>query len=234
MNILNHDIVINEYDEIDSTNLEAKRLIESKQVPSPIFAISAKIQTAGIGRLGRKWLSSDSAGNIFLTLAISENLINEEISQVLSLATGFACAKAIKSKQIGLKWPNDIMIKDSSNYFKVGGILIQKIQNFFIIGIGINTNQTPNVTNAKFEANSLANFGITLTIKDIITELNSTFQMSKTQILKGWKSFAFFLNTKIKVNESEGVFIDIYENTGNIILQSNNNQLIQIETGTIE
>jgi BirA family biotin operon repressor/biotin-[acetyl-CoA-carboxylase] ligase len=62
----------------------------------------------------------------------------------LSLIVGLICANVInsmiKTKDVGLKWPNDIILAKK----KIGGILIEKevmganINN--IVGIGINLN----------------------------------------------------------------------------------------------
>ena len=144
MNELNKDIILKDltskrlnlhiYDEIDSTNDEAKRIEGIKDFH--IF-ITEK-QTKGRGRHGKKW-SSPNSGNIYMTISTNQN--TTQISPV-SLISGLICKKAIdkliKSSSIMLKWPNDILF----NGKKIGGILVEteisKKNIKTIIGIGIN------------------------------------------------------------------------------------------------
>ena len=124
------------YDEIDSTNDEAKRI---EGIEDFLIFIAEK-QTKGRGRHGKKW-SSPNSGNIYMTISTNQN--TSQISPV-SLISGLICKKAIdkfiKSSSIMLKWPNDILLNDK----KIGGILVETETNKenikTIIGIGINLN----------------------------------------------------------------------------------------------
>ena len=146
MNELNKDIILKDlpskrfnlhiYDEIDSTNDEAKRIEGIKDFH--IF-ITEK-QTKGRGRHGKKW-SSPNSGNIYMTISTSQN--TSQMNPV-SLISGLICKKAIykliRNPSIMLKWPNDILFNDK----KIGGILVETEINKenikTIIGIGINLN----------------------------------------------------------------------------------------------
>ena len=123
------------FDQIDSTNDEAKRISLEKD----FHIIIAEKQKAGRGRHGKKWSSPDS-GNIYMTICTQKDLSD----MPLSLISGLICKKAIEKisqkLEIKLKWPNDILYKKK----KVGGILVEKEilgdQVRSIIGIGINLN----------------------------------------------------------------------------------------------
>ncbi|MDA9688515.1 biotin--[acetyl-CoA-carboxylase] ligase, partial [Gammaproteobacteria bacterium] len=56
------------YDEIDSTNDEAKRVEDIKD----FHIFIAEKQTNGRGRHGKKW-SSPNTGNIYMTISTSQN-----------------------------------------------------------------------------------------------------------------------------------------------------------------
>lgn len=132
-----------EYDEIDSTNLEAKRYAASNSEPLqeiPVFI--AKSQTGGRGRLGRSFFSPEETGlYMSLLLPINEKLIETDL---ITPAAGVAVCRTIEelsTETPKIKWVNDVYI----NKKKVCGILAEgiidstlgKISNV-VLGIGIN------------------------------------------------------------------------------------------------
>ena len=146
MNIKNGEII--NLLQVDSTNTEAQRLLKKKKISSPLWIV-AEEQTSGKGRGENKWVSNK--GNLFASLIfpISFNLKNLPIlSCAVSLAT-FECLEFfIKDDQfLKIKWPNDILFKDS----KLSGILIENSLsadlNYSIIGIGINVYSSPSKLN---------------------------------------------------------------------------------------
>lgn len=135
-----------EYDEIDSTNLEAKRLVAKKSSATKQVFL-AKRQTAGRGRLGRSFFSPEETGlYMSLLLQIDEKLLDTDL---ITPAAGVAVCRTIdffydeKGKKANpqIKWVNDIYL----NKKKVCGILTEGILNpkegkisQVIIGIGVN------------------------------------------------------------------------------------------------
>ena len=128
------------FDEIDSTNLEAKRHGDEKESHGMVFI--AEQQNHGRGRLGRSWVSPKGTG-IWMSLLLKPQFSPELASQITILAA-LAAADAIRKVtrlDCQIKWPNDLVI----NRKKVCGILTEmtvmdtKIQNL-VIGIGINVN----------------------------------------------------------------------------------------------
>jgi BirA family biotin operon repressor/biotin-[acetyl-CoA-carboxylase] ligase len=95
-------------------------------------------QEAGRGRRGNHWFSSSEKSLTFsLLIKNNDKLLNKKIS----LICGISIAKAIKDisgVDCGLKWPNDV-VHDSK---KIAGVLIEQKQNHFIIGMGVNVNNT--------------------------------------------------------------------------------------------
>ena len=104
-------------------------------------------QTAGRGRLGRRWHSAPGSS---LTFSLALPLRRADWSG-LSLAVGLAVADALDPAggHIGLKWPNDLLLGggDGVPGRKLGGILIESVavgdQRAAIIGIGINVLPQP-------------------------------------------------------------------------------------------
>ena len=116
-----------------STNTEALNHIDA---PDKSLFI-AENQTAGKGRLGRRWEAS--RGGIYMTILLKPEKMSEDIS-ALTLATGLAVAGVIPKSQI--KWPNDIILGGK----KAAGILLEsKIigkTGVIAVGIGINADNT--------------------------------------------------------------------------------------------
>ena len=123
--------------EIDSTNTELMRRAKAGQV-EPILLVAEK-QTAGRGRLGRDWrdLATRAPSSLpALTFSLGLPLSPQDWSG-LSLAVGVSVAQSLHPA-IGLKWPNDLWLKER----KLAGILIETAvfngQRFAVIGVGIN------------------------------------------------------------------------------------------------
>lgn len=138
-----------EYDEIDSTNLEAKRYAleknareENSEEAGDIPVFIAKYQTAGRGRLGRSFFSPEETGlYMSLLLSVEQKLIDTDL---ITPAAGVAVSRTIEaltSRNPKIKWVNDIYVDRK----KVCGILAEgifsqatgKIQQI-ILGIGVN------------------------------------------------------------------------------------------------
>jgi BirA family biotin operon repressor/biotin-[acetyl-CoA-carboxylase] ligase len=113
--------VVDLLDETDSTNSEAeRRLAAGQEAP---FAVLARAQRAGRGRLGRRWHAARS-GNLCLSLAFRPFIPPERL-RPFTLWMGLAlCAHVEKTHglRLGLKWPNDLQSPDGR---KVAGMLTE-------------------------------------------------------------------------------------------------------------
>ncbi|WP_128103386.1 biotin--[acetyl-CoA-carboxylase] ligase [Paenibacillus sp. DCT19] len=128
-----------QYDTIDSTNIEAKRLIQSGK--SPGFAVMSQNQTAGKGQYGRVWQTP--SGNLALT-TVWPLSANPALRPTIALMAGLAIHNVIEpyltaNQRLQIKWPNDILI----NGAKLSGTLVEADQSAIYIGIGINMAYRP-------------------------------------------------------------------------------------------
>lgn len=136
---------ITHFDTLDSTNLEAKRMIRTHTAAASLHGtvITAEQQTCGKGRLGRTWESPASSGLWFT--AIIQPQIPMTQASLYSFATAVSVAEAIEQTTglvAKLKWPNDILLHGK----KLCGILLELVpcsptQYYILIGIGLNVNQ---------------------------------------------------------------------------------------------
>ncbi|MDQ3986178.1 MAG: biotin--[acetyl-CoA-carboxylase] ligase [Actinomycetota bacterium] len=107
------------FEEIDSTNAEALRWAAEGAPEGSLVA--ADYQTAGRGRMGRRWLSGPGDSLLFSVILRPEGSGRHSL---LTTALGVACTETIRVRtevEAGLKWPNDVMIGGR----KVAGILVE-------------------------------------------------------------------------------------------------------------
>lgn len=151
-NVFNRDSILSKiqdkavdikfYEEIDSTNTQAKReLAEKKGSELHKMVYVAASQTAGRGRLGRPFYSPAASG-IYLSLVYSKAGITKP--SLFTANAAVAVARAIKKVfdlDAKIKWVNDVYIDGK----KVCGILTEGIANFetgliesVVVGIGVN------------------------------------------------------------------------------------------------
>ncbi len=124
--------------ETDSTNRVA--LEQGRSGGGTGMVIVAGHQSAGRGRLGKKWLSS-AGGGLYFSMLLRPLLPLDEVAKI-TLAAGVAVAEALEPlcrERVMLKWPNDIII----GHRKCGGILaeldISSIDTpLVVLGIGLN------------------------------------------------------------------------------------------------
>ncbi|HEY1927023.1 MAG TPA: biotin--[acetyl-CoA-carboxylase] ligase [Caulobacteraceae bacterium] len=130
------------YDEIDSTNLEARRRVDAGET-GPLW-ITALWQTAGKGRRGRTWRSG--SGNLAATLLMSTPkppLEAAQIAFVAALAVADLAATYAPASKVSLKWPNDTLLAGR----KLSGILVESGPSpaglWLAVGIGVNLAEAP-------------------------------------------------------------------------------------------
>ncbi len=126
------------YDSLESTNTKAKEI--ALQINEGALVVADE-QTAGKGRLGRKWTSPKNKG-LYMSVILKPKTNPANIARLTLLG---AAAINLALLDIGIKseikWPNDIVI----NGKKVAGVLTEMNSelgtiNYIVLGIGINVN----------------------------------------------------------------------------------------------
>lgn len=136
LNQHNAQCAVKVFEEIDSTNLEAKRM--AKDMGDGSVLLLAESQTAGKGRMGRRFYSPQSTGLYMSYMYTPKTEFSDSVT--VTAATAVAVVKAIESfteLDPKIKWVNDIYI----NGKKVCGILTEAVTGEkvkIIVGIGIN------------------------------------------------------------------------------------------------
>ncbi len=130
---------------IDSTNRYL--LDEARGGAAEGVVAVADHQTAGRGRLGRRW-EAPAGTNLLASVLLRPDLRAEErhlVSAVVAMA-GREGARAAAGVDLGVKWPNDLVAPDGR---KVAGVLAETdlpevggpdLPPALVVGIGINVN----------------------------------------------------------------------------------------------
>lgn len=130
--LLPEELVLHWYSRLGSTNAEALRGNWRAGT-----VIAADSQDNGRGRLGRQWQSPPGL-NLYFSLVYRPSLPVAGWGG-FSLAVGAYVGEALSAitPDLGLKWPNDLMLAHA----KLGGILLETSGGKVVAGVGVNVNQ---------------------------------------------------------------------------------------------
>jgi BirA family biotin operon repressor/biotin-[acetyl-CoA-carboxylase] ligase len=232
------------FDEIDSTNEEARRLAAAG-MRGPVW-IEAGRQISGRGRRGRAWESP--AGNLAATLLIAPGKPAGECAQ-LSFVTAIAAADAVAGfaprADIKVKWPNDVL----GDGRKLAGILLESASGeagrpaWLAVGVGINLAHFP--PDMEFPATSIAALGVPAPGRDealgqLAAHFAKWYETWRGQgfaaIRDAWLARAGGLGQRIRARLSQeevwGVFEGI-DQTGALMLREDGGRTRAISAGEV-
>jgi len=232
--------------EIDSTNLEAKRLAAAGAEDGTL--VWARRQTGGYGRQGRAWASEP--GNLFLSLIVRPDCSLAEAAQ-FSFVTAVALGDAFGSVapplvEIGYKWPNDVLL----NGRKAAGILLeskagadQRLE-WLVIGVGANVASFPAET--RLPATSLHFEGCPASVtavdlleafaRHLLSWVNLWLDDGFAPVREAWLRHARGRGEEIEVRlpreTLKGVFQDL-DGSGTLVLRLADGSLRRIAAGEV-
>ena len=224
---------------IGSTMTEGARLAESGAAHGTI--VVADEQTAGIGRLGRTWISNPDVG-IYCSILLRLKLPPAQLP-VASLLLGLAVAEAIQnatSLVCDLRWPNDVLIDEK----KVCGILTQLVDSCVVAGIGINVNQTEFEPGLRTPATSLRIASgqeqsreclLIALLESLDTFCGLLHSQGPAAILRAFSAISSYANgRRVTVEESgqQGVTAGLDE-CGFLLLQTSDGKLQRLSAGGV-
>jgi BirA family transcriptional regulator, biotin operon repressor / biotin---[acetyl-CoA-carboxylase] ligase len=171
--------------------------------PLPVgTVVVADHQTAGRGRLDRRWVAPPGSSLLASWVLPAHPLA--------PLAAGVACAQACGAP-VRLKWPNDLLLDGR----KLGGILVERTGDRCIVGTGINLSWAPP------GAAMLVGVGRDELLDRLAERLEAWFAAPAAEALAAWRSRADTLGRRVRVElpgESfEGVAEDI-EQDGSLLV----------------
>lgn len=244
------DWVIQTMESTTSTNDLAK-LYANHNSTTPAIFISEE-QTAGRGRLGRKFVSPSKTG-LYISLCLFPTIALEDLS-LITCATAVACVETIEQltgKSLKIKWVNDLFYQDK----KVGGILTEVISDFesqqvqsLIVGMGINLIENPqsfpeelhsivgSIFSSKTEYNNFS-FNRNHFIAQFLEKWTFYYQnLSKRDFIESYKEHSNVIGKFVNIFEGNQTYSayakDIDEN-GHLIIEKEDNTLHSLSYGEV-
>ena len=209
------DISFEYYESVDSTN---DRIKERAKADAPQgLVISAGTQTAGKGRIGRKW-ESPSHDSIATSILLRPDEIQLEAFPTITVVAAMAVRDALH-RLYGLdgliKWPNDIVLSGK----KICGILTEMEMRqgkvwYVVVGIGVNVHNKDFEEDIAYKATSV----------DIELAKTSNQTGHRNELTKAiWESFKKYYNIFIVTQDMSGLKME-YESH-----LANNGERVRIE-----
>ena len=219
---------------IDSTNSYLLALIP-EGIASGYVCMSEQ-QTAGRGRMGRRWVSPFGS-NIYLSIHWQYPLPIAELSG-LSLAAGVAVARCLESlglEGIELKWPNDVLWQNR----KLAGLLLevsgeQGGPSRIVLGLGLNCRidreHAADIDQPWADLSQVPggdglsrNTLVSSLLDHLLDTLNQFEREGLTPLIPAWKLYDSYLGKLVVVqmgaHRMEGVHQGIDQNGALLLLQ---------------
>ena len=156
----------------DSTNERAFAALASGEARHGDVHV-ADAQSAGRGRLGRRW-ESPAGGGLYLSVALLPR--RPLVAVPLTMAAGLGVLDAVQELRLRaarLDWPNDVMVRGA----KLAGVLVEARGGpGCVLGVGVNVSQLefPAELRAEREVTSLALEGLRADRGDLEAQLVSS------------------------------------------------------------
>lgn len=203
------------FDSIGSTNSEA--LAWATGGAKDLSLVIADEQTAGRGRLDRKWFTPKGtalAVSIILRPSEGEKL---HLTRFVGLAA-LAVADALRTRSLvsQVKWPNDVLLHGR----KVGGILVESVWSGedvdgLVIGIGMNVlkGAVPSAEFLQFPATSLEeSLGPLVEREQLLHDILAGLialrpHLSSDSFIASWERALAFRGEQVQAGGSDGSLI---------------------------
>jgi len=231
----------------DSTNVRAFDLAEKGAVEGTV--VIAEQQTAGKGRMGRRW-ESPAGVNLYCSVVLRPPILPRDAPH-LTFVSAVAVARAMNETgrvKADLKWPNDILI----NGRKVAGLLNEMSSetegiHFVILGVGANLNMTADQFPAdlRYPATSVLIAGGRPISRSCFTRsffhhLEELYQLyldeGFTPVRHAWEDLCPLHGKRLQVSQGEKITTGTMaglDNDGALLLQTQEGTIVRILTGDV-
>jgi BirA family biotin operon repressor/biotin-[acetyl-CoA-carboxylase] ligase len=230
------------FEELDSTNEQAKRMLAAGETGD--FTVTAVRQTAGKGRSGRHWESP--GGNLACTFAVVPEGSARPLSD-LSFVAAVAVRETVAAllpadTPVRIKWPNDVLV----NGAKISGILLEVVgaptSPAVLVGIGINVSDAPAIEGRATAA--LAECGVEADTDAVLARLSEDFTRWRkcwaaeglAPVRQAWLDHAVGLGQEIVVrigNKAETGRFEALDANGALILRRGDGEARTVTAGDV-
>lgn len=217
-------------DETASTNADARAWAEAGAPHGA--AVLAGRQTAGRGRLGRRWESADGA--VLLSIVLRPPLALRD-APLLCLGAAVAAAE-VGGPELRIKWPNDVLAPDGG---KVAGILAE-VQgegsrlSYAVLGIGMNVGSTPrDIAEARALRGDRDPLEVGVALVRAVLHTTRELVLSPDAVLGRWRARSATLGHRVRVGGVEGEAVDL-DPDGALRIRVEDGSLRRVVAGDVE
>ncbi|HET9906399.1 MAG TPA: biotin--[acetyl-CoA-carboxylase] ligase [Anaerolineales bacterium] len=233
------------FDVVGSTNDEA--LAWAANDAKDLSVVIADEQTAGRGRLDRKWFTPPGTAFAFSVILRPTAQEKSHLSRIVGLAA-LAVANVLREHQLApqIKWPNDVLLLER----KVAGILVESVWSgedvdCLVIGIGVNVlkGSVPPAHILNFPATSLEDeLGYSPDRLKLLSEILSAFInlrpfLNTEEFLNRWAESLAFIGEQVQVDlgDEPSVFGQVLglEQDGSLRLLDSQNKGVAVRFGDV-
>jgi BirA family transcriptional regulator, biotin operon repressor / biotin---[acetyl-CoA-carboxylase] ligase len=233
------------FESIGSTNDEA--LAWAANDAKDLSLVIADEQTAGRGRLDRKWFTPPGTALAFSLILRPTADERPYLSRIVGLAA-LAAVDALKARRLTpqIKWPNDVLVLGH----KVAGILVESVWSgedidCVVIGIGINVlmGSVPPEDLLHFPATSLEDeLGYPPDRMEVLFDILSNLitlrsQLGTDEFMNRWSESLAFLGeqVQVEVGDQPPVFGQLLgmESDGSLRLRDGHDKTVAVRFGDV-
>jgi BirA family biotin operon repressor/biotin-[acetyl-CoA-carboxylase] ligase len=175
--------------------------------------VLADEQTAGRGRMGRKWLTPPGAGLAF-SVILRPRAGETTAASLMTGLGALALVEAFKNHGLAaaIKWPNDVLV----NRKKMAGVLVEAVWlgnriESTVLGIGVNvlSSSVPPAGRLNFPATSVESEGVQIDRLVLLHEILGAIlrwraRMSSTDFVSAWEEMLAFKDELVQVVVDSG------------------------------
>jgi BirA family biotin operon repressor/biotin-[acetyl-CoA-carboxylase] ligase len=228
-------------DTVDSTNSEAKRLALNGGIEDTL--IHAGSQTAGRGRISRKWESPKGAGVWMTQLFAPHNLASQDAGGAVFLSAAAMCRalRELTGAEVMIKWPNDLVL----NGKKICGMLAECGMAdmrcaWIALGSGLNLTARALSDGLIYATGIYEETGIMLRPEEIFDKylpyFNETRDLWQRQglapIIQLMRPLSATINREVRVNGEHAFAVDIAPG-GELIIRTDDGSLRSVVAGDV-
>ena len=233
------------FDSIGSTNNEA--LAWATSDAKDLSLVIADEQTAGRGRLDRKWFTPSGTALAFSLILRPTEEEKSLLTRIVGLAAlAVTDALRIRGLVAQIKWPNDVLLNGS----KVAGILVESVWSgeevdCVVIGIGVNVlkGAVPSEDLLNFPATSLEeSLGPAIERERVLHDILAGIialrpHLGTDSFIASWENALAFRSEQVLAEQGEGALITGkllgLEPDGGLRLSDENGKSVTVRFGDV-
>lgn len=234
------EFILDRHERLPSTNTYLKERIARGETAPEGFVVTAREQTQGRGRQGRRWISGAGENLAFSIWLPGKRELKASLSAAMAAALGVSDALRAAEVPASVKWPNDVQVGPK----KICGILSECVPTGLIVGVGLNVNLREGcgidrpVTSMRIETGR--RFDLDTVLRDVLACLAVRLEDWKAggffAIRREWEARADGLGRRVSVRDGTASRTGVLEGFGSygeLLLRGDDDRMSTLWAGEI-